>query len=476
MNLSIWLSEICEKFPQNVALIQDDRRITFETLNHHVLSLATHLKSLGINKGDSVAIMLPNCIGFVVSYFATLRCGGVAVTINTASTPYEMTHFLSDSSTKLIITNSTHLKKYELIKSTVTTCNGSVVIDNIDDISQTSFADISTSCPDIDEKDVAVMIYTAGLSGKALGAELTHGNILSQAPLLEMTCSVSADDRGLAVIPYFHAFGAIANLISIFAVGGSVVLMERFTIDSIFNIIKNEKVTYIAAVPRLFLGMLFYDKVFDVSSLRFLVSGGSAMPHDVFPAFEQKFGVKIWEGYGVTEASPVCATSRTNMEHKIGSVGVTAPFVETKIVDDSGNELPCGVIGELLVSGHNVMKGYHKNPMATAEVIKNGWLHTGDLAKKDGDGYIFITGVKKRLIITNGLNVYPREVERVLEEHPMVAKAIANGKPDALRGEIVSLTIHPKNGCIVDEKEILRFCREYLSAYKIPREIKIVEN
>ena len=471
MDISKLLEQLSSIHSQKTALIQGDTKISYESLNRQVSSLAAHLKNIVIEKGDKVAVMFPNRIEFVVSYFAAIRCGGVAVTLNVMSTPYEMSHFLNDSDAKIIITTSDYAKRYEEIRDSLVICKQIIVLDSIDDIPQVN----PVTFPELNEQDVAVMIYTAGLTGNSFGVELTHGNLLSQTPLINETFNATADDRALAIIPYFHSFGAVANLLSIIAVGGSVVLLERFSIDSIFATIAKERVTYIAAVPRLFLGMLFHEKAerYDTSSLRFLVTGGSAMPVEVFPAFEQKFGIKIHEGYGLTEASPVCAVCNIDMPHKPGSIGVPISAIKAKIVDENGNELPSGTIGELIISGPNVMKGYYKQPEATSNVLKNGWLYTGDLAKQDDDGYLYIAGLKKRMIITSGFNVYPQEVEQVLEIHPAVAKATVTGKPDLMRGELVCVKIELKDGSIMDEKEILRFCRQHLSNYKVPREISI---
>jgi long-chain acyl-CoA synthetase len=283
-------------------------------------------------------------------------------------------------------------------------------------------------------------------------------------------------ERGLAVIPFFHSFGAAANMLAVFFIGGSVVLMERFTLESIFSTIEREKVSYVGAVPRLFLGMIFHQggEKFDLSSLRFCVTGGSAIPKEFLELFREKFGTPLVEGYGLTEASPICAITRLTMEQKPGSIGIPIPGLEVMIVDESGTGLPSGEIGELIVRGKNVMPGYYKDDKATAEVIRDGWLHTGDLARIDGDGYIFLTGRKKRMIITSGFNVYPLEVEIVLEMHPAVQAARVESKEDLMRGEIVKALVVKKPGMEVDDKEILRHCRAYLSSYKLPREIEFV--
>jgi long-chain acyl-CoA synthetase len=225
------------------------------------------------------------------------------------------------------------------------------------------------------------------------------------------------------------------------------------------------------------MGMVFHDKAdqYDVSSLEFCITGGSAMPPEFIPLFREKFGVLLVEGYGLTEASPVCSVSRLEMPVKPGSIGTPIPGARARVVDEAGRELPTGEIGELLIQGDNVMKGYYKNPEMTAKVIREGWLHTGDLARIDEGGYIFLTGRLKRMVITSGFNVYPVEVETVLNMHPCVQASRIEGKPDLIRGEIVKALIVPKPGVAPDEKGIMKHCRMYLSSYKIPREIEFVD-
>jgi long-chain acyl-CoA synthetase len=332
--------------------------------------------------------------------------------------------------------------------------------------------------PDIAGSDPAVMIYTSGLTGKPLGAVLTHHNLLTQSDLLGDCCECNETDCGLAVIPFYHAFGASANMLGVIKLGACLVLMDVFNIEGIFRTITEEKVTFINAVPRLFLGMVLHpgaEKI-KMPSLKFCITGGSAMPPEFMPAFEQTFGVRLREGYGLTEASPICTISRIQMELRPGSIGTLIPGAEAKIVDDQGCEVPPGEAGELLFRGPNVMTEYYKDKAATAEVIKDGWLYTSDLARMDKDGFFYLTGRKKRMIITSGYNVYPREVEMVLNMHPAVKDSMVIGKEDLMRGEVLKALVIKKDGMPDTEKSILRHCRMYLSTYKVPRELEFVES
>ncbi|MHB8829798.1 MAG: long-chain-fatty-acid--CoA ligase [Syntrophales bacterium] len=477
-NLAMMLEKSAEKYPERTALISSDTRMTYLDLERAACALGRHLQSLGLGKGDKVAIMLPNCPEFVIAYFGVQKIGGVAVTLHTQSTSYELRYLLGNSDSRCLITQSELARRFEDIRAELPLCRH--IITNGAAGQPSFFRDIIESgpftiaIPELTGDDPATMIYTSGLTGKPHGAVLTHRNLYSQSELLRTVVNSDETDIGLAVIPLFHSFGAVANMISPIRIGAGVVLMERFTLDGIFNMIEQEKVTYIAAVPRLFLGMFFHDKAdsYSLASLKVCITGGAAMPADFIPLFEKKFGIRIMEGYGLTEASPVASFSRLDMPQKPGSIGVPIPRVEAGIVDEAGRELPRGMVGELLLRGENVMKGYYKDEAATAQVLRDGWLSTGDLARMDEDGYIFITGRKKRMIITSGFNVYPREVEDVLNLHPAVQESLVVGKEDLIRGETVKALVVKKPDAQIDERELLKHCRTYLSSYKAPREIE----
>jgi long-chain acyl-CoA synthetase len=450
-------------------------------MDRAVNSLANHLKALGIGKGDKVALMLPNTPEFPIAYFACQKLGAVAVTLNVMSTSHELRYLLDNSDAKALFTAAQSARRFEEIRDGLATCRH-LLLTEVDE-GPLSMKRVLEAGPfefdpsDAAEDDPAVMIYTAGLTGKPLGAVLTHGNLISQSRLLADLFDGSQKDTGLSLIPLFHSFGAVANMLNPILMGACVVMLDAFSIDSIFKAIEAEKVTYMTAVPRVYLAMLLQEgtEKYDIRSLKYCVTGGSTMPPAYMPQFEKKFRVRIREGYGLTEASPVCSVTRLHMEQKPGSIGIPIPGVEVRIVDDTGRELARGEIGELIVRGPNVMAGYYKDPEATAAVIRNGWLHTGDLALIDADGHIFLKGRKKRMIITSGFNVYPREVEIVLDMHPIVAESRVIGKSDLMRGEVVKALVVKKEGAAADEKAILKHCRTYLSSYKIPREIEFVD-
>jgi len=291
------LEDIAGRFGDRTAFLYEEDSISYERLNRSVNAFANHLRTLGLRRGDHIAVMLANCPEFVISYFAIQKIGGVAVTLNVLSTPYELRHLLGNSDSRAFVTSSSSAKRYEEIKPEIPLCQHLILADG----ESSPFGKVleegpfTIEIPDIGPDDPAVMIYTAGLTGKPRGAVLTHNNLYTQSNLLRSICQADENARGLAIIPFFHSFGAVANMLAVIRVGASAVLMDHFTLDSIFGAVEKKKVTYIAAVPRLFLGMVFHDRKanFDVSSLRFCVTGGSAMPPDFIPVFEKEFHVKI---------------------------------------------------------------------------------------------------------------------------------------------------------------------------------------
>ena len=480
MNVASMLQETAQNYSENAAILYKGNEISYRQLNRFVNALAIHLKGLGIQKGDKVAIMLPNCPEFIISYFASIRIGAVAVTVNVMSTSYELLHVIEDSDAYVLITTESLSKRFREIQGQLPRLRHLIVTSGLD--AGCPFGDVIENGPetmeaaDFSGSDPAVMIYSSGLTGKSLGAVLTFDNLKTQAVLLQKVFQGTQNDRCLAVIPLFHSFGASVNMLSPIYVGAGIVLMESSTMEGVFSSIQNEKVTYLAAVPRLFMGMLFYSRraEYDLSSLRFGITGGSAMPPEYFPELEKHLGIRVLEGYGLTETSPCCVFTMPSIKQKPGSIGTCLSGVEAKVFDEAGREVQAGVTGELVIRGDVVMQGYYKDPEATARVMRGGWLYSGDLAYMDEEGYVFLVGLKKRMIITSGFNVYPGDVEQVLNMHPALAASKVIGRTDLMRGEIVKALIVKKRGFDADEKEIIRHCRVYLSSYKVPREIEFV--
>lgn len=480
-NLGKMLENTCRTYPERVSLIYKETTVSYAELDRAVNAFANRLKALGVTRGDTVAIMIPNIPEFIVSYFAILKLGAVAVTLNVMSTSYELLYLLDNCDAKACITVPASAKRFKEIREQLPHLKHLITTDKTPGTLsiQGSLEEEATELemPEITGDDPAVMIYTSGLTGKPLGAVLTHGNLSTQSVLLEEVLHGTPDDRGLCLIPLFHSFGATVNMLMILEAGASLVMIDQFNLENLFRAIDEQKITYIAAVPRVFLGMLLFEGAdrYDLSSLRFCITGGSAIPPEYIPMFEQKFGVVLVQGYGLTEASPVCSVNRVDGVRKPASIGIPIPGIEARIVNGTGGFSTEGEPGELVIRGPNVMQGYYHNEAATAEVIRDGWLHTGDLARIDDEGYIFIEGLKKRMIITSGFNVYPTEIENTLRMHPAVSEARVIGKEDLMRGEIVKALIVKQEGATADEKDIMKHCRKYLSSYKSPREVEFVE-
>jgi long-chain acyl-CoA synthetase len=328
-------------------------------------------------------------------------------------------------------------------------------------------------------EDTAVILYTSGTTGRPKGAELTHFNLLYNAQFGgDKLIPSNPGDVALAVLPLFHIFGLTNILNTFIGRGAAVTLVPRFDPVKVLEVMQRDKVTHFAGVPTMYFGLLHAPerKNYDLSSLRICISGGAANPVEVIHAFEKEFNVPILEGYGLSETSPTASFNIMEKPRKPGSIGIPVWGVEMRIMDDNDNELPQGQVGEIVIRGHNVMKGYYKKPDATAEAMKNEWFHTGDLAYVDEEGYFFIVDRKKDMIIRGGYNVYPREVEEVLYQHPAVREAAVIGVPDPKMGEDVKAFVSLKPGVSAESQEIIDFVKGKVAAYKYPRELVIMDD
>jgi long-chain acyl-CoA synthetase len=326
--------------------------------------------------------------------------------------------------------------------------------------------------------DTAVILYTSGTTGKPKGAELTHDNLYKNCTVASKVLGdISKDDVVLGALPLFHSFGQTCSMNATTAVGGELTMLPRFDPAKAFEIIERDSVSIFMGVPTMYNALLHSDAAdsADTSSLRVCVSGGSAMPEELMRNFEDKFDCIILEGYGLSETSPVASFNHPDKERKAGSIGTPIEGVEMKAVDDDGNEVDQGEVGEILIKGHNVMKGYWNHPEATEEAMTDGWFHTGDMARVDEDGYFFIVDRKKDLIIRGGYNVYPREIEEVLYEHPAVREAAVVAVPHDDLGEEVGAAVVLKDGEDVDADKIREFVKENVAAYKYPRHVWFVD-
>jgi long-chain acyl-CoA synthetase len=475
-NLATVLTDTAAEHPDSIAIKLDDTELSYEFLDGGSAHVAGLLKSKGVEPGDRVGIMLPNVPYFPVIYYGILRAGAVVVPMNPLLKGREVEFYLTDPESKVLFAWHDFAEPAE--KGAADTDAELILVKpgEFEDI--VGSAEAVTEVAERDGDDTAVILYTSGTTGTPKGAELTHDNLLSNVEtILESLIEIQPDDVVLGALPFFHSFGQTCGLNSCMKAGGQLTLIPRFDPDKALEIIQRDKVTIFEGVPTMYVGMLHADSAdsADTSCLRLCVSGGSAMPGEVLRAFEEKFGCKILEGYGLSETSPVASFNHPDRERKVGSIGTPIAGVEMRVVDDEGNDVEQGEVGEIAIKGPNVMKGYWRKDDATAETIKDGWFHTGDMAKVDDEGYFFIVDRKKELIIRGGYNVYPREVEEALYEHPAVQEAAVIGVPDDKMGEEVGAAVVLKQGEDVSAEELRDFVKEEVASYKYPRKIWFVD-
>jgi long-chain acyl-CoA synthetase len=458
------------------ALRQDGRALTYDELARACGQAAALLRDAGLAAGDRVALMLPNVLAYPIFFHGILAAGGVVVPMNPLLKSREVAHYLGDSGASVIVV--WHGAADEAARGA--TDSGALVIIVTEPDAQVLLTD-NEPLPDWADRaddDDAVILYTSGTTGLPKGAQLTHANLRRNAEVTATTLiTVGPQDVIMGCLPLFHCFGLTCGLNAAVIGGACLALLPRFTAGAALAMIGREKVTIFEGVPTMYAAML-HDPAraaADVSSLRACVSGGAALPVEVLRGFEEAFGCMILEGYGLSETSPVASFNHPHAERKPGSIGTPVHGVQMRVVDDKGDNVPAGQIGEIAIRGHNVMKGYWGKPDATAEAIPDGWFRTGDLARVDEDGYFFIVDRKKELIIRGGYNVYPREVEEALYEHPAVAGVAVIGIPHESLGEEVGAAVELKPGAHATPDELRAFARERVAAYKYPRRVWLTD-
>lgn len=481
-SLSMALRATAERSPAATAIRAMGRTTTWAELAGAVEALAGGLQSLGIGPGDRVAMILPNCPQFTIAYFAAARLGAIAVPINPLLAPPEVLHIVGDSGARAIVAVSPTAPLAQAAAAHCPELRHVIVSGEDRPEGALDFAALLATGPATlpdpgADDDVAALVYTSGTTGRAKGAMLTHTNLLANARSSIEAISIVPGDSFLTVLPLFHSFGATVCMITPVLAGCASVMLPRFDALPALEAIEAERVTIFAGVPSMFAWLvgLKTDRHFDTSSLRLCVSGGAALPIEIVAPFEERYGAPLVEGYGPTEASPVVSCNRSRETRKLGTVGPPLPGVEVTIQDDAGNVLPPGEVGEVCVRGPNVMKGYWRDPAATAEAMRGEWLLTGDLGTLDEDGYLTIVDRKKDLIIVGGLNVYPREVEDVLRQLPEVREAAVVGAKSALQGERVHAFVELHEGQALDLDRAFAHCHERLARYKVPRTIEVID-
>ncbi|MEC5240623.1 long-chain-fatty-acid--CoA ligase [Bacillus mycoides] len=500
-----YLEKIASRYPEKKALHFLGKDVTFSDFHDKVKKFANYLQRLGVEKGDRVAIMLPNCPQSVIGYYGTLLAGGIVVQTNPLYTERELEYQLHDSGAKVIlcldlvfprVTNVQNATKLEHIIVTriadflpfpknllypfvqkkqanlVVNVSESETIHLWKSVERESNADVEVPCDP--ENDLALLQYTGGTTGFPKGVMLTHKNLVSNTLMGAhwlYNCK-EGEEVILGVLPFFHVYGMTAVMNLSIMQGYKMVLIPKFDMKMVFEAIKKHKVTLFPGAPTIYIALLNSPllKEYDISSIQACISGSAPLPVEVQEEFERVTGGKLVEGYGLTESSPVTHGNFLWEKRVPGSIGVPWPDTEAIIMSlETGESLPPGEIGEIVVKGPQIMKGYWNKPEETAAVLQDGWLHTGDVGYMDEDGFFYVKDRKKDMIVASGFNVYPREVEEVLYEHEKVQEVVTIGVPDPYRGETVKAFVVLKEGAECSEEELDQFARKYLAAYKVPK-------
>ncbi|MGW6199936.1 long-chain-fatty-acid--CoA ligase [Kribbella sp. NPDC055110] len=476
-NLSLNLSESAAMYPDHPAIRLDDDVLSYTALDDAASRVATLLQEYGVQPGDRVGLMLPNVPEFAIIFYGILRAGAVAVPMNPLLKRREVEYYLGDSGARVLFAWHEVADEAEAGAKAAGSELAPVAPQEFRELVAERRPLVNPASRDAD--DTAVILYTSGTTGRPKGAELTHAGLnTNQAVTARTLVLLGPDDVVMGCLPLFHVFGLTCGLNSAIANGSTLTLIPRFTPAKALEVIQRDRVTVFEGVPTMYAAMLGVPdrEQYDVSTLRTCISGGAALPVEVLRGFEEAFGCIILEGYGLSETSPVASFNHPDAVRKPGSIGTPIEGVRMRVVDDKRQPVQPGEIGEIQIGGHNVMKSYWNKPEETAATIDaDGWLSTGDMARQDEDGYFFIVDRKKDLLIRGGYNVYPREVEEVLYEHPAVAEAAVVGIPHPSLGEEIGAAVALKEGTTATPEELRDFVKGRIAAYKYPRAVWIVD-
>ncbi len=479
-NLFTMLQNTALSKPDHIAIYYKDTSITYGRLFQSVCGAANGYKQHSIGFGDRVAILMGNIPQFPIAYYGLQALGAVAVPGNPMLKADELTYIYNNAEVKAVVTTPQLLAVVKEVQSRVPSlehifvCSGDALgAINFDALCQTPNAPVPV-VPELDPKThPAVFMYTSGTTGYPKGCMLSHHNIIVNSISTHEALKFGPHSVTLGVLPLFHAFAATVCMHTVFESGSSVVIVEKFAPDTVLDQIEQHKVTFMVMVPTMFAAITQFgsDNPEKLASVEYCACGGAPLSEAVYNAFKAKYGRTIIEGFGPTECSPCTSVNPFDGVQKLGSIGLPLPGVEVKIFDEQDNELPANQTGEIVVRGENIMLGYHNMPEETAAAMTSGWYHTGDIGKMDEDGYFYILDRKKDMLLVGGLNVYPREVEEVLAHHPAVMESAVVGEPDELRGESPVAFVVLKPGVQCSDREILKWCRQKLAAYKVPKRV-----
>jgi long-chain acyl-CoA synthetase len=500
LNLAMLIEDNVRKFPEREAIILGATRLTYAQLNAAASQVANGLKARGIGPGDKVALSCLNIPYFPIVYYGILKAGAAVVPLNVLLSPPEITYHLNDSDAKayFCFEGTPELPLGKTGHAGFAEASGCehFILMTADPAAPSSIEGATTlgalmagQPPSVetaatDPNDTAVILYTSGTTGRPKGAELTHSNMLLNAMVTRDLYLPEVREKNVALValPLFHSFGQTCQMNAILFLGGTLALVPRFDPAVVVDLMVKEQVNFFDGVPTMFWGLLNYVQTSGMETkaisdhLRLCISGGAALPVELLHDFERTFNVPVLEGFGLSETSPVICFNTIGFERKAGSIGRPLFATEMRVVDDQDQDVPQGEPGEIVVRGHSVMKGYYKRPEATAEAMRGGWFHTGDIAYKDPDGYYFIVDRKKDMILRGGYNVYPRELEEVLMTHPDVSLAAVIGVPHPALGEEVKAYIIRKPGATITVEELTVWCKGQMAQYKYPRSIEFRES
>ncbi|MFE1194177.1 long-chain fatty acid--CoA ligase [Streptomyces olivaceoviridis] len=473
------LARSAAAYPDRPALRLDADELTFAELDDLSSRAAARLRALGTAPGDRVAVLLPNSPVFAVLYYGILRAGAIVVPLNPLLKAGEIEHCLKDAEAALLF--SWHQGAEEAVEGARRTGTPHLVVEP-----ETFLGGLRAHRPSARDEprspaDSAVVLYTSGTTGSPKGAELTHHNLRRNVDEGVRVLRLGPADVIFGGLPLFHSFGQVMGLNCAVSVGACLTLLARFTPADAFSVIQRDRVTVFLGVPTMYTLMLRLaqspeSEPYDISTLRVGLCGGSPLPVEVLHAFEKTFACAVLEGYGLSESSPLACVNRIDRERVAGTIGIPIDGVEMRVVDRQGRELPDGDVGEIVIRGHNVMRGYWHRPQATAETVRDGWLHTGDLGTRDARGDFRIVDRIKDLVIRGGYNVYPREVEEVLYTHPAVAEAAVIGVPHDVHGQEVAAAVVLRAGTSATPDELLGYVRDRVAPFKYPRIVWITDS
>jgi len=481
MNLGNLLNITASKYPERTAIISEEVRWSYQAFDERTSRLAGALLNAGLAKGDRIALLFHNSSYFVEAYFAAVKIGLVVTPVNFRFSGAEIVYVLNDAQPRMLLYGPEFEKTLRAVRDQLVSVrqfvspqnSASMPADDYEAFLAAGRADITVPASRVSENDPCQLMYTSGTTGKPKGATLTHRNVFWNLYNTIWAREDKAGEKAIIVGPLYHTAALNNHLTIQIALGGTSIIIRKFEPQALLQTIENEKATIVSGAPALYNMLLQYPEAhkYDTRSITKCTSGSDKLPMEVKKRLLEFFpNIKgVYDVYGLTEASPGITTlNAADSLRKDGSVGKILPFVDARIVDADQNSLPPGEVGELICRGPNVMQGYHRNPQATAESIQNGWLFTGDLARMDNEGFLYIVGRKKEMIVSGGENIYPREIEEVIIQHPSVADVAVIGIPHPKWGETVKAFVVCRPGRVIDQKEVIDFCKKHLASYKKP--------